>query len=69
MWQFRMEQIYHRMSPPPLYGKITAHEDDQQQQQQQTRPPPIQPLPHFQDHRMFHPGSNPTPFHPLSMQQ
>lgn len=59
MWQFRMEHIYHRMSPPPLYGKITVQEEDQQR--------PIQP-PHFQDHRMFHPGTNPSPFHPLSMQ-
>lgn len=47
-WQFKSDQINYRMSPP-LYGKVTAHEEElrlkqqlqhHQQQQQQVAPPP-----------------------------
>ncbi len=63
MWQFQMEHIYHRMAPP-LYGKITAHEEHQRMKQQQP------PLSHYDDRHMFIPGVGPPPpLHPsLSMQ-
>ena len=45
-WQFQSDEINYRMAPP-LYGKITTHEEEmhikqqiQHQQQQPSLPPP-----------------------------
>ena len=45
-WEVRSDHIFHRMSPPPLYGKV-AFEEEQRRQQQHPTPPFMGPAPFF----------------------